>query len=223
MKVIVVDDEPRAIELIKNYLTHFDSVELTGTFRNPMQAFGFLTKEAVDLVFLDINMPHLSGISLSRMIPPGIKIIFTTAYSEYAVESYEVQAVDYLIKPISLERFTKAISRVFQIQDQQTRDQEPVISLKSGSKMYRIETKNILYLEKDGNYMMYHVTDQKILARESIAEAIQKLPDIFIRVHKSFIVNTNKIDSFDKNEIRIADNLIPISNSFRTAFVEKMS
>ena len=112
MKAIIVDDEPRAIDLLKGYLRHFNQIEVAATFRNGLKAFEYLSSHPVDVMFLDINMPHISGISLSKMLPNHIKVIFTTAYSEYAVESYEIQAVDYLVKPISLERFTKTISRI---------------------------------------------------------------------------------------------------------------
>lgn len=114
MKAIIVDDEPKAIELIQSYLSHFSVIELVGTFRNGLKAFQFMSKEPVDLLFLDINMPHLSGISLSKMVSKNTKIIFTTAYPEYAVESYDVEAVDYLLKPISLERFSKTIGKLLQ-------------------------------------------------------------------------------------------------------------
>lgn len=103
MKAIIVDDEPRAIDLLKSYLEHFSSIELVATFRNGLKAYEYISKERVDLVFLDINMPHVSGISLSKMLPENLQVVFTTAYSEFAVESYEIQAIDYLVKPISLE------------------------------------------------------------------------------------------------------------------------
>ncbi len=137
MKAIIVDDEPKAIELLKSYLKHFSSIELVGTFRNGLKAFEFMNQEAVDLIFLDINMPHLSGISLSKMIDTKTKIIFTTAYSEYAVESYEVEAIDYLLKPISLERFTKTMSKVLSTTPDTSERKSNTLMIKSGTKIFR--------------------------------------------------------------------------------------
>ncbi|HMQ46962.1 MAG TPA: response regulator transcription factor [Saprospiraceae bacterium] len=219
MKTIIVDDEPKAIELLKNYLEHFSSIELVATFRNGLKAFEYTSKNAVDLIFLDINMPHISGISLSKMLPEHIKVIFTTAYSEFAVESYEIQAVDYLVKPISLERFTKSISRILATQPMMQEAEKKLIIVKSGSEVYRITCSSILYLEKDGNYLNYHCENQNILARETIQESLDKLPSNFIQTHKSFIVNTEKVISFGKNELSIAAEKIPISETFRSEVI----
>jgi DNA-binding LytR/AlgR family response regulator len=149
------------------------------------------------------------------MLPAHIKIIFTTAYSEYAVESYEIQAVDYLVKPISLERFTKSVSRVLAADEQSATTSKSFIPVKSGYETFRLDISRILFLEKDGNYMNYHYTKEKILARETIQESLNKLPETFIQVHKSFIVNTTKIVSYDKNVLIIGNEKIPISDSFR--------
>lgn len=220
MKAIIVDDEPKAIELISSYLSHFNSIELVTSFRNGLKAFEYISKQPVDLVFLDINMPHISGISLSKMLPKHIKIIFTTAYSEFAVESYEIQAIDYLMKPISLERFTKSISRVLSTNEQLIENKQKVVLVKSGFETYRLLSEDILYLEKDSNYVNYHCENQKIMARETIQESLAKLPDIFIQSHKSYIINIEKIVSYDKNFITIAKSKIPISDSFRSQLFE---
>jgi two-component system, LytTR family, response regulator len=214
MKAIIVDDEPKAIELLRGYLQHFGSIELVATFRNGLKAFEYISNEPVDLIFLDINMPHISGISLSKMIPRNVKIIFTTAYSEYAVESYEVEAVDYLLKPISLDRFMQAVSKVLNKKIQKHEAQTNWILVKSGFETFRIDADEIFYLEKDGNYMTYYCENEKIIGRETIQEAIEKLPDSFIQTHKSFIVNLDKVKRFDRNLIFIADYKIPISDSF---------
>ena len=220
MKAIIVDDEPKAIELISSYLSHFNSIELVTSFRNGLKAFEYISKQPVDLVFLDINMPHISGIFLSKMLPKHIKIIFTTAYSEFAVESYEIQAIDYLMKPISLERFTKSISRVLSTNEQLIENKQKVVLVKSGFETYRLLSEDILYLEKDSNYVNYHCENQKIMARETIQESLAKLPDIFIQSHKSYIINIEKIVSYDKNFITIAKSKIPISDSFRSQLFE---
>ena len=222
MRAIIVDDEPKAIELLKGYLEKFTTIQLLGTFRNGLKAIDFLAKEKVDLIFLDIEMPHLTGLSLSKMLPKDIGIIFTTAYSAYAVDSYDVEAIDYLLKPISFERFAKAINKAMNNQQQPVGNTSVTVFVKSGSNVHRLETAEILFLQKDGNYMYYHRTDQKIMARESIAEALSKLPEDFLQVHKSFIVNLRKIDFFNKEEISLGANNIPIGHSFKVAFFEKM-
>lgn len=222
MKVIIVDDEPKAIELLKNYLDHFSSIELIATFRNGLKAFEFVSKESVDLIFLDINMPHISGISLSKMLPENVKVIFTTAYSDYAVESYEIQAVDYLVKPISLERFTKSMSRILPSKVNTIERERQHILVKCGFETFRLESASILFLEKDGNYMSYHCTNQKILARETIQESLEKLPDSFVQTHKSYIVNLENTTSYTSMELTIGKEKIPISETFKNEVLKRL-
>jgi DNA-binding LytR/AlgR family response regulator len=223
MKTVIVDDEPKGIELLKGYLKHFSHIELVATFRNGLKAFEYLSKKPVDLLFLDINMPHISGIALSRMIPPATTIIFVTAHSEYAVESYEIQAADYLLKPVSFERFTSAISKVLTKAEPISQVSETLVHLKSGGHIFRVRPQEILYLKKEGNYMTYFLTNQKILTRSSISTSMQTLPDYFLQVHKSYIVNVQKIDFFNKNEIGIKEDRIPVGASFQIDFLNKMS
>lgn len=220
MTVIIVDDEPKAIELLSSYLAHFSNFELVATFRNGLKALAYLNENMVDVIFLDINMPHLNGLSLSKMIDSKAKIIFTTAYSEYAVESYEVKAIDYLLKPISLERFTAAMRKLIGSNTLTSNDPGTTLMIKSGAKIFRVESQEILYLEKDGNYMTYHTNKQQILARESIAAALEKLPHYFLQAHKSHIVNIRKIEFIDRNELSIAGRVIPIGSSFKDALLE---
>lgn len=216
MKAIIVDDEPRAIELLRSYLQYFPEVEVAGTFRNAVKALDFLHGNPVDLVFLDIQMPHLSGLSLSKAIDPSVRVIFTTAYAEYAVESYEVEALDYLLKPISLARFTRAMARVLS----PAAPAQEAIPVKSGARIYRLRPQEILYLEKDGNYMTYYLPDRKVLARESIAEALGKLPSSFVQTHKSFIINLDQIDFYDKEKISVKGRIVPVGSGFREEFLK---
>ena len=222
IKLIIVDDEPKAIHMLESYVGHFPMLECVASFRNALKAFEYLSQHSVDLILLDINMPHLSGLALSRMIAPDISIIFTTAYSEYAAESYEVNAIDYLLKPISLERFGKAVAKILK-QDFQT---EPVLPqqllIKSGNRQYPVQVSDILYLEKDGNYISYYLVEGKVVARQSVSEALNHLPVHFIQCHKSFIVNCKKINYFEKDEISLANVKIPIGNSFRESFLQVM-
>ncbi|WP_428666101.1 LytR/AlgR family response regulator transcription factor [Runella sp.] len=222
MKAIIVDDEPKAIELIQSYLSHFSVIELVGTFRNGIKAFQFMSKDPVDLLFLDINMPHLSGISLSKMVNKNTKIIFTTAYPEYAVESYDVEAVDYLLKPISLERFSKTIGKLLQNRPEAPENNKSILMIKSGTKQYRTSAGDIFYLEKSGNYMEYQLANKTILARESINEALAVLPEYFIQIHKSIIINLNKIEFIDKENVSINGKLLPIGSSFREVLGKRL-
>jgi DNA-binding LytR/AlgR family response regulator len=218
MKVILVDDEPKAITLLTSYLSHFSNFKLVGTFRNGLKALDFLNSNTVDVVFLDINMPHLSGLSLSKMLPKETAIVFTTAYSEHAVESYNVQTVDYLLKPISLERFTTSINKLMTL-NQSVHSSElnsnNMLLIKSGTQTHQVLIADILYLQKDGNYMNYQFERSKIMARESISDALAVLPNTFIQVQKSYIVNTKAINSFTNDTITIGSNQIPIGNQYK--------
>lgn len=224
MKAIIVDDEPKAIQLLSDYLNHFNAIELVGTFRNGFKAFEFLSINQVDLIFLDINMPHINGMSLSKMIDKRTKIVFTTAYSEYAVESYEVGAVDYLLKPISLERFTKTVSKIIIENKTSTTDNEDkeIIFVKSGTKVHRIDPGDIFYIEKDGNYSIYYFKDSRIIARESVAEILHNLPSYFYQVHKSYIVNKNCVSSIEKDVLTVNGKEIAMGASFKKQVLEAL-
>ena len=227
MKVILVDDEPKAIELIASYLKHFSSFELVATFRNGLKALEFLNSHTVDVVFLDINMPHLSGLSLSKMIDPKTSIVFTTAYSEHALESYDVNTTDYLLKPISLERFSKTITKLIDSQEQQDNstnkpsDSSHTLFVKSGLETHQLQIAEINYLQKDGNYMYYFVGDKKIMARQSIGEALETLPENFIQIQKSYIVNFAKIDSVSTTHVMIGETQIPMGSQYKSIVVNK--
>ncbi len=227
IKVLIVDDEPKAIELISSYISHFSDFELVSTFRNGLKALEFINSNTVDVIFLDINMPHLNGLSLSKMIPSETAIVFTTAYSEYAVESYTINAIDYLLKPISLERFSKSITKLtskFNTDTASTANNEPneTIFIKSGLETHQIKIEAINYLQKDGNYIYYITSEKKIMARETIAEALQHLTSDFIQIQKSYIVNFKKIDSITSDYVHIGNVKIPIGTQFKTLLTEKI-
>lgn len=228
MDILIVDDEPRAIELMESYIARFPDLRVSGTFRNGLKALEFLRHQSVDLILLDINMPHLSGMALSKVIQPDIKVIFTTAHAEFAVESYEVNAVDYLLKPISFERFTKAIHKILLVVEPKhqvaahSSQQEHFVYLKSGSRLWKVAIKDIDILEKDGNYMVYNVGDQQILTRQTIKEALEILPDGFLQVHKSFIVPLHKIEFIDTYELRISKRTIAIGAQYKAHLLQRM-
>jgi len=228
MKVIIVDDEPKAIELIASYLSHFSKFDLVSTFRNGLKALEYLNTNVVDVIFLDINMPHLSGLSLSKMISPKTSIVFTTAYSEHALESYEVNAIDYLLKPISLDRFSKTIAKltnnnntIFKSNNKHSEDSKTIF-IKSGLEMHQINLDAIEYLQKDGNYINYFVNGRKIMGRQSIAEALSQLNNNFFQIQKSYIVNFTKIDSVSSDYVVIGENRIPIGSQFKSFVLSRL-
>jgi two-component system LytT family response regulator len=214
IRAIIIDDEPKAIDLLSLYAHRINDLTIIESFRDPVKAIGFMETHSIDLVFLDINMPKIKGMSVARIIDHKSLIIFTTAYSEYAVESYDVGAIDYLLKPISFDRFYRSIDKVRQ-HEATIKTNQHFILIKSGSTSHRMEVKRIFYLEKDGNYIFYHTDSERIMARESTSEALEKLPDQFARVHKSYIVNINHVHQFTNEYITINDRQIPIGESFR--------
>lgn len=223
MKVIIVDDEPKAITLLTSYLSHFNKFEVIATFRNGLKALKFLNENNVDVAFLDINMPHLNGLSLSKMIDSKTTIIFTTAYSEHALESYDVNALDYLLKPISLERFSKTMSKLIdQFEKHKTVSSEKIY-IKSGTESHLVKIAAINYLKKDGNYVYYFTDDKKIMARENIANSLEALNDDFIQIQKSYIINIQKITTISKDSVTINKVKIPIGQQYKKQLLKKIN
>lgn len=220
MKAIIIDDEPKAIDLIKEYLSHFPEIELTGTFRDPASAFQFLRKNPTELLFLDINLPEISGVAFAKMLKPETKIIFITAYAEYAMESYDVSTVDYLLKPVSFERFKKSINKVMKGKHKLDL---PVLMLKSSGNIHPVPANEVLYLEKEGNYIQYYLKNRKVMVRETTIEAMGVLPDYFLQVHKSYIINKNRVDYFNKEEVSISGKVIPVGTTYKDGFLQAMN
>lgn len=229
MKVIIVDDEPKAIALLSSYIAHFSKLEIVATFRNGLKALEFLNSNMVDVVFLDIQMPHLSGLSLSKMVSPNTSIVFTTAYAEHALESYDVNATDYLLKPISLDRFSKGITKLmqhraqFDATEKHASDISKTIFIKSGLETHQVNVDTIEYIQKDGNYINYFVNGKKIMGRHSIAEALSRLSNDFIQIQKSYIVNCSKIASFTSDYVVIGENKLPIGPQFKSIVFSRLS
>ncbi len=218
LNAVIIDDEPRAIDLIESYCKRIPELFCMASFRDPVNAITFIEKNLPDLVFLDINMPRLSGVQLAKIIPANCRIIFTTAYSEYAVESYHLEATDYLLKPISFERMLQAVKKAKKLISQETimqkAPEKEMLVIKSGYQVYQIPINEILFLEKEGNYITYTTVEQSVLARESIGEALNRLPESFIRVHKSYIVNIHKVKLLDGKFVHLGKNKVPISKRY---------
>jgi DNA-binding LytR/AlgR family response regulator len=232
IRCIIVDDEPMAREILESHLSKLDSVEIVGLCKNAVEAFQSIRNNSIDLVFLDINMPEISGLSLARSINSNIKIIFTTAYREYAVDGFDLQAVDYLLKPISFERLLQAINKYLNENVAQTLisptefivEKSDSFFVRSERKMVKIQFSEILFIESLADYLKIVLPEKTVITRETISNTEAKLPqNEFLRVHRSFIVNLSKIDSFTNELIEIGKKQIPISRSFKKevlAFLE---
>jgi len=230
MKCIAIDDEPFALELISGYIQKTPFLEFVQGFTNPFMAMEFLLKTQVDLVFLDINMPELSGIELLKSLPVAPKIIFTTAYSEFGAESYEFNTVDYLVKPIKYDRFLKAVNKAKEnmllknetnIKTNSVEHENETILIKSGSQLFRIAPNDIYYIEGAGNYMTFNTKNGKIMALLTMSEIVNMLPaHLFIRIHKSFIVSLKHIEIIEKGRVIINKKTIPIGITYREHFAK---
>lgn len=223
LKAIVIDDEPFAHEVIKGLSDKVTFVEITGYFTDPIQAVAFLQSNKVDLLFLDIKMPDITGIELVKSIPNLPMVIFTTAYSEHAVEGFEQDAIDYLLKPFSLTRFLKACNKAYEYYELKRSKNNPFhglshVFIKSGYEQIRVELGDILYVESNGNYVAFVLEKQKIISRLTMSEAEALLPDTgFIRVHRSYIVSKKYILKIDKKAIWVQQIEIPIGSAYLSA------
>ncbi|MEC7755647.1 MAG: LytTR family DNA-binding domain-containing protein [Bacteroidota bacterium] len=227
-KTIAVEDEPMALEVMVDYIGKVPGLELVATFRHGMHALDYLRKHPVDLMFLDINMPDLSGMELARLLQKPPKIIFTTAYSEYAVEGFEVEAVDYLLKPVDFARFVKACERAMAQTKPLTTSVEPVgneetyLLIKSGTETHKVSVDEVHFLEGSGNYVTYHTAKGKIMSLQTMKELEASLPAPFVRIHKSYIINLKHLNSFEAHQVSIGKSKIPLSQAYRDSFFSRL-
>ncbi|EJF09729.1 LytTR family DNA-binding domain-containing protein [Pontibacter sp. BAB1700] len=230
----IIDDEHLAQEILEEYLSKVPFLELKGTFMSPLEATAQLEKDRPDLLFLDINMPDLDGLSFIPMLNPKPMIILTTAYDQYALKAFDLEVRDYLVKPFSFERFYKSVLRLYQEQGSRhqpekkdnlvdLKQEQAHIFLKVGHRIQKIDTGDILFVEGMKDYLRIHTAKEKIMTLLSFAKLEELLPaQDFARVHRSFMVAIDKIDHIEKNRIRIADHLIPISDSYHESFYKKL-
>ena len=226
---IIVDDENVAREIIASHLSRIENIEVIAQCKNAIEAFNFINNNAVDLIFLDINMPEISGIAFAKSINKNNKIIFTTAYRDYAVEGFSLQAVDYLLKPISFERMLQAINRYFEVSTQQIETQSQpsetndFIFVRSDRRMLKITFKDIIFIESLSDYLKIHLKDQSIITRETISAIEAKLPQKdFLRIHRSYIVNLASIESFTNEEMIVNGKALTISRSYKKDVIAKL-
>lgn len=220
-----MDDESGAIEILSRYVVRTPELELVRSFRDSIEAVSFLAGNKVDLVFLDIDMPNLDGMQLSELLRnKGIQVIFCTAYSEYAVESYEKDAIDYLLKPIAYERFLKAVQKALKGRSEETKLRpNGMLFIKSGPRIHQIDSGELLYMEKKGHYVVFHTSEREFLSRMNMNDLMDTLPsDHFVRVHRSFVVAVDKIDTIEKYLVVIKGKKIPIGESYRDGFFRRI-
>ncbi|MEO6819389.1 MAG: LytTR family DNA-binding domain-containing protein [Ginsengibacter sp.] len=220
-KCLIVDDEPPALKIIKNYIDMVENLSIVASCSNAFQAMEILKKEKVDLLFLDIQMPKLTGIGFIKTLAQPPKVIFTTAYKEYAVDAFDLDAVDYLLKPVSLERFLKAVNKV----TNSNKVNEGIISpsrqgflyFRSDRKMVKVFLDEIIFIESLKDYIRINrVSDQPLMVKQSISTIEAMLPpDLFLRIHRSFIISINKITAFTPHDVEIGNIEIPIGRQYQ--------
>lgn len=224
LKCAIVDDEPLALELLKSYVKKTSVLELNGAYSSAIEAMKMLPDNPVDLLFLDIQMPELNGLEFSHMVPEDTRIVFTTAFGQYALDGYKVNALDYLLKPISYTDFLQSVNKAVQwfdrkrVTDNEPTDKPDFIYVKSDYKLIQISLKDILYIEGLKDYVKIHLEGESrpILSLTSLKALEEKLPtDRFIRVHRSYIVQKQKIKVIDKARIVFGKEYIPVSESYK--------
>lgn len=229
IRCLIVDDEPLAVNLLEGYIAQVPFLTLSGKCYNAMEALAFLHRHEADLIFLDINMPKLSGLEMAGSLS-SLMIIFTTAYSQHAVESYEKDAVDYLLKPITFDRFVRAVNKAYNLYKRNgaeggapAQKPEPVFYIKSGKSMVKINLDEVLFIEGLKDYVSFHTPQQKHVVYKRMKELEDVLPVNFSRIHNSFIVNRDHIDKIEQNQVFINGQPIPISDKYRELFFKEVS
>src|SRR5215203_2254226 len=223
---LAVDDEPPALEVLKKFIGSVHTLELVATCTDAIEAINFLQSKPVDLIFLDIKMPELLGTDLIRSLKNPPKVIFTTAFRKYAIEGFELDAVDYLLKPISFDRFLKAVNKVFQLNLQSNTNTagaenhpesaQPFLYLRADRKMVKVLFNDILYIEGLRDYIRIFTTSRQIITKHLLASLEEMLPsDAFLRIHRSYIISISKIDSFNSDTIEIGKKELPIGRLFK--------
>lgn len=228
---LIVDDEPVAREILERHLSKIDAVKIEGSCKNAVEAFNILSQQKIDLLFLDINMPDVSGLSLAKSVGNSVKTIFTTAYREYAVDGFDLRAVDYLLKPIS---FTRLLQAIYKYLDEHvpvpvSEDVEPTIEkndslfVRADRKMVKVCLADILYIESIADYIKIHLPGKSITTRESLSGIEVKLPQKeFVRIHRSYIVSLTAIESFTNEYVEIGKKQLPVSRSYRKEALGKL-
>lgn len=220
---IIVDDEPLAIEIVEAYIEKIEQIKLLGKFRNAIDAFAFLQDHTVDLIFLDIQMPKLSGLDFIKTLKNPPKVIFTTAYRDYAIEGFELEVVDYLLKPIPFDRFLKAVAKVLHqpttalpAAPKTDTPGDDYVYFKVDKKMVKTRMAEVLYIESVKDYVKVRTADKEIVTQQKISYLEESLPrPQFLRIHRSFIINVEKIDAYSATDVEIGKFSVPIGRNYK--------
>lgn len=233
MNCLVLDDEPMALQVIEKYIERTPFLSLSSSFRDALKALDYLHSHPVDLLFIDINMPDLSGLQFLETLSHPPLFIFTTAYSEYAVRSYDLDAVDFLLKPIEFDRFLKAANKARTLSElknnasrsasiiapSQSSAKQDFILLKSGKEIHKTFYEDILYVESDGNYVTFVTCQKKILYLSNLLKVVELLPaSQFFRVHRSYIISLRRVSKIERHQVHIGNRIIPIGKVYRESF-----
>ena len=226
LKCIIIDDEPNAVNLLEVLIGQTTQWQLLGKCYNALEAIDFLKKHTVDFIFLDINMPHLTGMELAGLLPKETKIVFTTAYSEHAADSYAFQTIDYLLKPITLKRFLAATQKIeasfgkqVTTEKSESKADDDYFFVKSGKTLRKILLDEVLYFEGEKEYVRLVTNTEELLIYRRLKDIEEQLPPPFVRVHNSYIVNTKLLNKIQDNHIYIGSKQIPVSEKFREGFM----
>jgi DNA-binding LytR/AlgR family response regulator len=233
-KCMIVDDEPLARDLMRTHIEKLENFEIVADCHNAMKALSVLREKHVDLIFLDIQMPQITGIEFLKTLKHAPKVIFTTAYREYAIEGFELDVVDYLLKPITFERFLKSVNKYYQMCQDQVQvvpgassekfAEESFIYVKENKKVIKVHLSEIRYIEGFSEYVQIYTEKRKIITKTSMALMEEKLPaENFLRIHKSFIVPVSKIEAFTANTIEIQGKELPIGRNFKNAVLNSLN
>jgi two-component system, LytTR family, response regulator len=219
---IIIEDEPLALEKTKDFINKVPFLHLSATFDNALNGLTYLNNNKVDLLFLDINMDELTGIELLESSKITSQVIITTAYQEYALKGYELQITDYLLKPFTFNRFLQAVNKAQENLVQRTSDAQPeFIFVKTENRLEKVMLNEIVYIEGMRDYLKIHTVNKKIMTLQNFSELEKLIPSTLVcRVHKSYMVALNKIESIERSRIKIADQLIPISETYKDSFLQ---
>ncbi len=229
IKCVVIDDERLARQYIKNYIAKIPQLELIDEFNSPLKAMDIIKSRKVDLMFLDIQMPDITGVDFLKSLPNSPDVIFTTAYQEYALEGFNLNVTDYLLKPFSFERFFQAVNKVIDKFEMQSPSTEPsaletpqtsfedsFLTIRADRKFYKINFEDIIYIEGQKAYVTFHTTKKRITALATLKDLEEQLPQKqFIRIHKSYIVAIKEIDAIEGNIVEVGDNKLPIGHTYK--------
>lgn len=223
LTAIAIDDEAMALEVIKSHASKVPFLSLTDVFTDAIKALEHVKSNPVDLIFLDIKMPDISGIELATLLPQKTMVIFTTAYSEHAVKGFELDATDYLLKPFALGRFLQACQKAQEWHDLKNHTTNGSLFIKTGYNQIKIDFENLLYCESKGNYVSFHLRDEVLVSRMTLSETEKLLPNTFLKTHRSFVINITHVHKIERHQATLSGKIVPVSSSYYDTFIEAIT